>query len=125
MIVLILVIASLIGIILTELTFRVFARLRLRAQLNKTAFWLKIFRRTSSDDVRQALLLRAGGTMLQLGLGMLMLFVLLAAIASLAPWLLAWNEAQLMVYFVALSIAATGWVMIKRARIRPPAHPTL
>ena len=120
MTVLILVVALLIGIILPEIAFCAFSKLHFRIQLNKTMSLLKIFRRANSDDMRQALLLRAGLTTLQLGLGMLVLFGALAAIAYLAPWLLKWDESQNMIYLVALSIVATGWMMIKHSKICRP-----
>lgn len=117
MTVLILIISLLTGIVLAEITLRAFGGLWYRCQLRKIRELLQAFREADGDDARQAILLRSGLATLRFSLFSLGLLVGLAAIAVLAPWLLDWDESQQMAYFVASSVAATGWWIL-----RPPTQ---
>lgn len=113
MTVLVLLVSLLIGIILADIAFRTFGGLWFRSHLRKIVGLLQAFRETAGDDERQVLLLNSGRMTLQFGLVMLTLFVALAALVFLAPWLLEWNESQQIVYFTALSVVATSWWIVR------------
>lgn len=77
------------------------------------------------DDARQALLLRSGTMTLTFSLIVLAVLVLLAVIAFVAPWLLEWNASEQTIYLVAVSVAATGWWLVRhpgRNAANQPVH---
>lgn len=116
---LVLIVSLLVGTFMAEIVSRALGGQWLRGQLKQFGNFLQTFRETDGDDARQALLLRSGGATLQFSLGVLVLLVGLAAIAGLAPWVLKWTESQLTVYFVASSVVATAWWILRRPRHSP------
>ncbi len=113
MTVIILIVSLLIGMVLAEIAIRAFSGHWFRSQLSEIMGIHQAFRDTDGDDARQALLLRSGRMTLQFSLKLLGLLTGLAAIVGLAPWLLAWSEPQQAVYFVALSVVASGWWFLR------------
>lgn len=122
---LVLVVSLLVGPVLAEIVFRAFGGPWFRSQLRKIRALLHAFRDADGDDARQALLLRSGRETLQFSLVVLGLLAGLVVIAVLAPWTLEWNESQQTVYFVALSVVATGWWILRLSRSAPRSNTPL
>ena len=114
-------ISLLIGIILAEIVLRTFDGLWLRNHLRHALALLQVFHVAVGDDARQAALLHCGRVTMQFSLTLLGIIALLASIAVLAPWALAWNESQQLIYLVSTSIVTSGWWFLRRPRFAPPA----
>jgi hypothetical protein len=110
----VLFISLLAGVFLSEIALHAFGGQWFRIQLLEIVGILPKFREAVGDDARQALLLRSGFATLQFSLALLGLIVGLAAIAGLAPWGLEWMESQQTIYFVASSVVATFWWILRR-----------
>lgn len=119
--VLVLIISLLAGAVLAEFALRTFSGLWFHNQLRRIVALLQAFHKADGDDARQALLLSSGRDTLLFSLAVLGLLLVMAVIASLAPWLLKWTDSQLAVYFVGSSVAATGWWLLWRTRRRSSA----
>ena len=120
MILQVLCISLLIGIILAEIALRTFSGLWLRNDMRHALALLQVFHVAEGDDARQAALLHCGRVTVQFSLILLGIIALLASIAVLAPWALAWNESQQLIYLVATSVVASGWWFLRRPRYAPP-----
>jgi hypothetical protein len=117
----VLFISLLAGVLLSEIALHAFGGQWFRIQLRAITGLLPAFREAVGDDARQALLLRSGLATLQFSLVLLGLIVGLAVIAGLAPWALQWAESQQTAYFVASSVVATFWWILRRPRRSTPA----
>lgn len=117
----VLFVSLLAGVLLSEIAIHAFGGQWFRIQLREIVGILPKFREAEGDDARQALLLRSGFATLQFSLVLLGLIVGLATIAGLAPWALEWSESQQTVYFVASSVVATFWWILRRPGRSAPA----
>ena len=117
----VLFISLLAGVLLSEIALLAFGGRWFRIQLREIVGILPKFREAEGDDARQALLLRSGLATLQFSLVLLGLIVGLATIAGLAPWGLEWSESQQTVYFVASSVVATVWWILRHPKRSAPA----
>ncbi len=114
MMIVVLLLSLLAGVVLAEISMRVFGGQWFRAQLCVIRENLQAFQDAVGDDARQAALMRSGVMTLQFSLLVLAVLVVLAVIAFVAPWLLGWTESQQTVYVVAVSVAASGWWLLRR-----------
>ena len=113
--VLVLVVSFPVGLLLAEIVLRTLAGARVRERVGEIGAILRAFHQVDRDEARQALLVRSGIRTLQFSCGALLVLMALAAIACLPPWILDCNEAQQIVYFVALSFSSTWWWMRRRS----------
>ena len=111
----VLLVSLVVGAALAEISMNVFGGIWFGTQPGMIRDNLQEFHGAVGDDERQALLLRSGVMTLKFSLIVLAVLVVLAVIAFVAPWLLAWNESQQTVYLIAVSVAATGWWLVRRA----------
>jgi len=111
----VLLVSLLAGAALAEISMRVFGGQWFRTQIRQVVTNLQEFHAAVGDDARQAAVMRAGLMTLRFSLSVLAVLVVLAAIAFVAPWLLAWDESQQTVYLVAVSVAATVWWLVRRS----------
>jgi len=113
---LIFVVSVLVGSVLTEISIRTFGGTWLSDSLRNNTALLQAFRNATGDDARQATLLRAGRATLQFSMQVLGIVVGLMAVVGLAPWALQWTETQQAAYFVATSLLATVWWILRRPK---------
>jgi hypothetical protein len=111
-----LIIAIVVGVLLSEIALRVLTEQWPRTRLREIMALQQAFRQAEGDDARQALLLRTGRATLALSLLGFGLFSGLAALAWLPPWALQWAEPPQLAYLVALSVVAALWWFIRRSR---------
>jgi len=98
MMLLVLLVSLPVGIVLAEISWLVFAGTWFHAGIHQIGANLHEFKRAVGDDARQAALLHSGRMTLQFSLSVLIVLVLLAVIAFIVPWMLAWSPAQQTVY---------------------------
>lgn len=110
------IVSLLAGTVLAEISIRTFGGAWLRGSLRNNTALLQAFRNATGDDARQATLLRAGRATLQFSMQVLSLVVGLMATVSLAPWALQWTDSQQAAYFVATSVIATLWWILRRPK---------
>ena len=111
------ILASLpIGILEAEVVLGVFLSQWVKDKYDQIRNILPTFLQTSGDDARQALILRAGAATLQFGLAMLGAVTLMATIAYIPSWLLAWDAQSNFMYLLILSLVATVWVALRQKR---------
>lgn len=109
------ILASLpIGILEAEVVLGVFLSQWVKDKYDKIRNILPTFLQASGDDARQALILRAGAATLQFGLAMLCAVTLMATIAYIPSWLLAWDAQSNFMYLLILSLVATVWVALRQ-----------
>lgn len=112
----VLAVSLLAGVLLAEISIRFFGSVWFRSQLRELGLFYPAFRNTAGDDERQALLLRSGGRTLRFSLAVLLLLALMTVIAVAAPWAMVWSEFEQRAYLVAVSVFATIWWMLRRAK---------
>ena len=119
------ILASLpIGILEAEVVLGVFLSQWVKDKYDQMRNILPAFLQTSGDDARQALILRAGAATLQFGLAMLCAVTLMATIAYIPSWLLAWDAQSNFMYLLILSIVATVWLALRQKwRQAAPSEP--
>lgn len=110
----VLLVSSLVGGGLAEISMRVFGGKWFRGQLRQLRTFLPAFRAAIGDDERQEMLLRSGSMTLKFSLTVLALLVVLAAIAVLGPWIFEWSESDRTIYIVSTSVVAAVWCILKR-----------
>lgn len=113
-------ISVVVGVFLAELGVRFFGSYWFHRQLHMLKTLLPAFRQANDDDVRQALLLKSGLATLQFSLLLMFLITAMALMAALAPWALVWSAQLQTIYWVSLSVIATGWWFFRPVLIKPP-----
>jgi hypothetical protein len=111
--VVVLIVSIMVGTFVAEVAIRTFGRSWLHEKLGETKSFLEAFKGATEDDARQALLMRMGCSTLKFSLAMLGVLLGLTAIVCLAPWALQWSDSQQMAYFVASSLIATCWWIVR------------
>lgn len=111
----VLLVSLLVGAALAEISMRVFGGQWFRSQIRQVGTNLQEFQTAVGDDARQAAVMRAGTMTLRFSLSVLAVLVVLAVIALIAPWMLEWDKSQQTIYLVAVSVAATGWWLLRRS----------
>lgn len=109
MITLPLIIASLSGVLLSQIGIFIAGNSSYRSQLQQAATLWSMFVHAADDDTRQNVLLRTGLTYLRLGLTILWLVFGAGALILTPLWLLDWTESQKTTYMLTLSLVAIGW----------------
>ena len=102
---------------MAEICVRAFGGSWLRSRLRDNRAYLQEFQDAIGDDARQAMLLRAGFATLQFSIRVLGILLVLLLIVGLAPWALQWTESQQATYFVAISVMATLWWVVRHSQV--------
>jgi DNA-binding helix-hairpin-helix protein with protein kinase domain len=79
---------------------------------------LQCFSRADNDEARQAHIIRGGMATLTLSLAVLGAIAVIACIFVAPLYALDWDDRQSTVYFVASTVIAIAWWMLRRARQR-------
>ena len=79
---------------------------------------LQRFSRADNDDARQAHIIRGGIATLTLSLAVLAAIAVIACLFAAPLYALDWDDRQATVYFVASTVVAIAWWMLRRARQR-------
>jgi hypothetical protein len=109
------ILASLpIGILEAEVVLGVFLSQWVKYKYDQIRNILPKFLQTSGDEARQALILRAGAATLQFSLAMLSAVILMATIAYIPSWVLAWDAQSNFMYLLILSLVATMWIALRQ-----------
>ena len=108
-----------VGVALTEVALSAFSRLFKGDRVQSITQELKEFQQSQTDDVRQALLLRAGSKTLLLSLGVLGVIAVLALVFCLPLWAGPLGSGDLMAYGTATSITAATWFVLRRRLLGP------
>ncbi len=107
------ILASLpIGILEAELVYCVLHSTWLHRKFDQIRNLLPVFLQTSGDKARQAMILRAGVTTLQLGLVILCAVAVMSMVAYIPSWLFAWDTHSNLIYLLLLSAVATLWLVL-------------
>jgi hypothetical protein len=108
-----LVISVAVGCLLAELCVRTFGGAWFRNQVSSLGKLLSDFKNTAGDDERQALLLKSGRSTIGFSLGIFAFLLLLAGIASIAPWAFGWGTDDNLIYIISVSVVATLWLIAR------------
>lgn len=102
------------GVFLAEISIRFFCMDWFQEQVQRLRHFFSDFRNAADDDQRQSMLLSSGWQTLQFSLWMLLCLVGLGGIAFVAPWVFSWSQLQYQLYFLAVSVVATIWWLLRR-----------
>lgn len=109
--------------ILVEAIYRALSNPKLKPALASVQSGLLQFRKASTDEERQHLLLVVGSKTLLLSTGFLAACVALGVIAFFPLWFFAWDKSGETVYLVSLTVLSVLWFFVRAnlgRRWRPP-----
>lgn len=104
-----LVASVLVSCILVEIIYRAVRNPKLKPALTSVQSGFSEFRKATTDDERQRLLIGVGSKTLLLSTTFLLTCVVLGLIAFTPPWAFGWGESTEIVYLVALTLVSALW----------------
>ena len=108
--------------ILVEVIYRAVTNAGLKLALASVQKGFLRFRKATTDDERQALLIKVGGKTLLISTGFLGVCIALGVIAFAPLWFFAWDGAQEIVYLSSLTILSVLWFYGRSKLSTAPAH---